>query len=182
MAKKRPTHFVARVRGVSSNEVKIVSIYEVEKKLNDILSFNYANEHEESEGETEALEKLIRSGVELGSPYATKLLAMRLYWGWRNLKDGSPCPDDCLKMLIESAKQGFGECMWKLAEDKSLPLTDIERYAYRKLSKFQLEDLPYFKLNEEQKVAAEKLYESLAATMPAFYPTPEEELLIGSGN
>lgn len=151
---------------------------EIEKKINDYYSFSYANDVELSESENREIDLLVNEGVKLGSAYAIKIKGMQLYDSWKVSGYIGPCPENCKEYIEESARYGFGECMWKIAEDPMLGFTLVERYAYRKASKYLLEDLPYFELNESDLVNAENLADSIEKDIIKFYETPEHELLM----
>ena len=153
---------------------------EIEKKINDIYSFNYANDYEVTEEESREIESLVDEGVKIGSPYAIKIRGMNLYWSWKKGGYKGDCPINCKEYMEVSARHGFGECMWAIADDSKLGFSDVERYAYRKAFQMQLEDLPYFGLDEEQLKVANELANEIEERFVKFYCSPEDELLIGS--
>jgi hypothetical protein len=156
-------------------------IDELERQLNDVYSWNYANDADETSADRVQLNKLIEQGVKIGSPYAIKLKAMQLYRAWVSTEYQGPCPDGCKEMLEQSARHGFGECMWVIAEDFKLGFSYIEMYAFRKASQFMLEDLDYYNLDGQDLKDAEALAAEIERGIIRFYEDPQIELLIGSG-
>ncbi len=160
------------------------TIAEIEKSINDIKSFNYANEYEISPEENEQLCNLINKGISIGSPYAMKLKAMQEYYKWRASKTPDNVPDELIAMLERSARYGFKECMTLLAEKDELQISPVKRYAFLKLSKTPpgcgYYDLDDFKLDHEQEKEAIALYEEMQAGLKKFYENFEQELLIGA--
>ena len=160
------------------------SISEIEKNINEILSFNYANEVEEDGQNNENLRQLIENGVALGSPYAIKLKAVNDLDEWKAKGAGGDVPNEIIESLEKSAQYGFQSCMLILYCDDILDLDPIKRYAYLKLSKLPpghgVYDLEDFRLSPEQVEIAEATYESMKSNIKKFYPDFECELLIGA--
>ena len=81
------------------------SISEIEKNINEILSFNYANEVEEDGQNNENLRQLIENGVALGSPYAIKLKAVNDLDEWKAKGAGGDVPNEIIESLEKSSQR-----------------------------------------------------------------------------
>jgi len=147
---------------------------EAEIKLKEINGWYEVNDDTRMDDETKAeVARLTDEAFAAGSGYAA---LQKVYVTIPQWVDAGSSNNDLARDLLKmAAKAGYAEAMYRLAELDFLGLSNIERYAYLKLSDFlwqiELED---FQLSEEEVVQAEKIYEEMKKSLTSFFERGEE--------